>query len=141
MTESDARLAMALAAEHAAVFGYGVAGARLDGAVEEAARQAEAAHRTRRDVLQARLIATGATPPPPAPAYTLPFPVTDATTALRLAVHLEERTAAVWRYAVGGTDGEQRKLALDALIDCAVRATRWRSASGISPTTVPLPGR
>ena len=138
--EADARLSVALAAEHAAIFGYGVAGARLDGAVQEAARQAEAAHRARRDELLARLSATGATPPPPEPAYALPFPVPDAASALRLAVYLEERTAAVWRHAVAGTESAQRQLALDALVDCAVRATRWRAAAGIAPATVPLPG-
>lgn len=140
MTEADNRLAAALAAEHAAIFGYGVAGARLDGALQEAARQAEAAHRTRRDELLARLAATGASPPPPEPAYALPFPVPDPAGALRLAVHLEERTGAVWRHALAGTDGEHRRLALDALVDTAVRATRWRTAAGIAPATVALPG-
>jgi hypothetical protein len=56
-----------------------------------------------------------------------------------LAVHLEEKTAAVWRHALGETDGDLRKLALDALVDCAVRATRWRALAGVSPPTVALP--
>lgn len=139
VNEADSRLAAALAAEHAAIFGYGVAGARLDGAALDAARAAEAVHRVRRDALLTRLVSAGATAPPAEPAYALPFPVTDAGSALRLAVHLEERTAAVWRHALGGTDGDQRKLALDALVDCAVRATRWRIVAGVSPATVPLP--
>jgi hypothetical protein len=139
LVDGDSALAEALAAEHAAVFGYGVVGARLDAAALEAARQAEAAHRGRRDVLLTRLTGAGTHPPPAAAGYALPFPVTDGASALRLAVHLEERTAAVWRHALGGTAGEQRRLALDALVDCAVRATRWRVAAGISPSTVALP--
>lgn len=133
-------LADALAAEHAAIFGYGVAGAQLTGAAQEAARQAEAAHRARRDALLIRLTADGASPPPAAPAYALPFPVTGPVAAARLGVHLEERAAAVWRRAVAATDGPTRRLALDALVDCAVRATRWRKAAGVSPVTVALPG-
>ncbi|HET8658298.1 MAG TPA: ferritin-like domain-containing protein [Micromonosporaceae bacterium] len=129
----------ALAAEHAAIFGYGVAGAQLAGAAQEAARQAEAAHRTRRDVLLVRLAADGASAPPAEPAYALPFPVTGAVAAARLGVHIEERAAAVWRRAVAGTTGPTRRLALDALVDCAVRATRWRKLAGVSPATVALP--
>jgi hypothetical protein len=47
----------------------------------------------------------------------------------------------VWRAALLQTDGEDRKLSLDALIDCAVRATRARRAAGRTPATVPYPGR
>ncbi|MFS8478818.1 MAG: ferritin-like domain-containing protein [Micromonosporaceae bacterium] len=139
MTAGDEALAAALAAEHATIFGYGVAGARLAGQHLTAVREAEQVHRARRDTLLTRLIAASVQPPSAEPAYALPFPVTDAAGALRLAVPLEERTAAVWRHAVGATDGEQRKLALDALLDAAVRATRWRVAAGVSPATVPLP--
>lgn len=134
-----AALEDALAAEHAAIYGYGVAGALLDGAPLEAARAAEAVHRGRRDALLAVLSSASAVPPAQ-PAYALPFPVTDPPSALRLAVHLEERAAAVWRHALAATDGDRRRLALDALIDCAVRATRWRVAAGIAPSTVPMPG-
>jgi hypothetical protein len=133
-------LPMALTAEHAAIFGYGVAGAHLTGAAQEAARAAETAHRARRDALVLLLAGTPTSAPPAAPAYALPFPVTDAASALRLAVHLEERTAAVWQRTLATTTGDQRRLALDGLTDCAVRATRWRKLAGISPSTVPLPG-
>ncbi|HZN18361.1 MAG TPA: ferritin-like domain-containing protein [Micromonosporaceae bacterium] len=133
-------LVAALAAEHAAIYGYGVAGAQLTGATQEAARQAEAAHRTRRDALLVRLTADGASAPPAEPAYALPFPVTGPVAAARLGVHLEERAAAVWRRALVATTGPTRRLALDALVDCAVRATRWRRVAGVSPATVALPG-
>jgi hypothetical protein len=72
-------------------------------------------------------------------AYALPFPVTDPASAQRLAVQLEERTAAIWRVALGPTTGDQRKVALDALVDGALRAARWRRATGAQPGTVALP--
>jgi len=44
-------LPVALAAEHAAIYAYGPIGVRLDGDLAEAAREAEEAHRQRRDAL------------------------------------------------------------------------------------------
>jgi hypothetical protein len=139
MTPTDA-LATALAAEHAAVFGYGVVGARLDAANQGGAREAEAIHRSRRDDLVIRIAAAGASPPASSSAYALPFPVTDQGSALRLAVALEDGTAKAWRRIIVDTAGDERKLAVEALMDCAVRATRWRLAAGITPSTLPFPG-
>ena len=51
----------ALAAEHAAVYGYGVVGAHLDNAGKATARDAEQAHRNRRDAIADRIIAASAT--------------------------------------------------------------------------------
>jgi hypothetical protein len=132
-------LSAALMAEHAAIYGYGVLGAHLSGTALTQAQQAEAAHRARRDDLLVRLSAAGVTPPAAAVAYGLPFPITDAASAQKLAVQLEERTAAVWRVALGSTTDAQRKVALDALLDGALRAARWRRATGAAPGTVPLP--
>ncbi|GIG86609.1 ferritin-like domain-containing protein [Plantactinospora endophytica] len=134
-------LAAALSAEHAAIYAYGPIGVRLKGAAAEQARSAEAAHRSRRDALVLLLTERGGPVPGAEPAYALPFPVTDEAGALRLAVEVEERTAGVWRAALPATEGADRTRALDGLTDAAVRATRWRKAAGISPTTVPFPGR
>ncbi|MBE1487904.1 ferritin-like domain-containing protein [Plantactinospora soyae] len=134
-------LAAALAAEHAAIYAYGPIGVHLDGDGAAQARSAEAAHRSRRDSLILLLNGKGSTPPPAAPAYALPFPVTDEASALRLAVEVEERTGAVWRAALPTTEGAQRTSALNGLTDTAVRATRWRRAAGVTPATVPFPGR
>lgn len=133
-------LADALAAEHAAIWGYGVVGGHLTGAALDQARQAEAAHRDRRDALLEQLSTAGATPPAAAPAYDLPFPVTDQASALRLAVAIEERTAAIWRATLPELTGDARRSSISALTDCAVRAARWRRTAGQTPVTVPLPG-
>jgi hypothetical protein len=130
----------ALAAEHAAIFGYGVVGAHLDGAARTLARKSETEHRNRRDSLIARLASAGATAAPARAAYALPFPVKDKASAYKLAVALEEGVAQAWAQALPVTAGGERKLALDALIACAVRATRWRELAKITPSTVPFPG-
>ena len=141
MTPGDERLAEALRAEQAAIFAYGVIGAHLDGSTVELAQAAELAHRTRRDALLIRLSSKGATPPPADPVYNLPYAVSDRASALKLAITVEERCAAIWRLVLPDTNGDERKLGLDALVDCATRSTRFRATAGTSPTTVAFPGK
>ncbi|MEU4568511.1 ferritin-like domain-containing protein [Micromonospora sp. NPDC023956] len=140
MTAGEA-LGAALTAEYAAIFAYGPIGVRLTGAARRAAREAEAAHRRRRDDLVLRLSTGSGAVPADRAGYALPYPVTDAASALRLAVEVEERTAAYWRAALAATTGTERAGALTALTDCALRATRWRKTAGVTPATVPFPGR
>jgi hypothetical protein len=135
------RLADALRGEHAAIYAYGVLGARLENATVPVAEAAEAAHRARRDALMLRLAALRAPVPPAEPAYALPVPVPDRAAALQLMILVEERCAGIWRQALPEVTGDERQLAVDALIDCAVRATRARTIAGVKPATVPFPGR
>jgi hypothetical protein len=138
---SGQALADALRAEHAAIYAYGVLGPHLDGATMPFAVEAEAAHRRRRDALIVRLTSLHATAPAAEPAYAVPAAVTDQASALRLAITVEERCAGPWRAALPDLTGDDRALAADALIDCAVRATRARDIAGVRPATVPFPGR
>ncbi|SCL30509.1 protein of unknown function [Micromonospora nigra] len=140
-TEPTEALTAALTAEYAAIWAYGPIGVRLTGAARTAAAEAEAAHRRRRDALVVQLSTTGATVPPDRAGYALPYPVTDQADALRLAVTVEERVAAFWRAALPATTGSDREQALAALVDYAVRATRFRRFAGATPLTVPFPGR
>jgi hypothetical protein len=141
VTDPTSRLQAALAAEHAAIFGYGALGPHLTGGARTSAGKAEAAHRDRRDTVGTRLITAGAEPVPAERAYALPFPVTNRASALKLAVQLEERTAAAWRAAVPDLSKDARQLAVAALTDCAVRATRWRRLlTPNAAATVPFPG-
>ena len=55
-------LQAALAAENAAIFGYGVAGAHLTGSSQAAAEQDWTGHNQARDTLAAMISARGATP-------------------------------------------------------------------------------
>ncbi|WP_406089161.1 ferritin-like domain-containing protein [Kitasatospora purpeofusca] len=124
----------ALGAEHAAVYGYGVVGARLtDEGQRTAARTSLAAHQARRDAWQRLLAGAGATPDPAAAGYRLPFPVTDAASAGRLAAHLETRLTTVYADLVATVPTPQRPLAADALRESALRAQQW----GAAPTAFP----
>lgn len=135
------RLRAALAAEHAAIFAYGRLGVLLDAKGKEEARAAEGVHRSRRDSLVLQLDAAKASPAPAEPGYALPFPLTDAASALRLAAHVEEGVGANWRAVLRTVEGADRKAALEAYADAALRATRWRRLAGVTPATTPFPGR
>jgi hypothetical protein len=138
----SAQLAAALAAEEAAIYAYGTLGVKLtdDGVLVEA-RSAEAAHRGRRDALVSRLATLEASAAPAPAGYELPFEVTDQESALKLAIQVEDGVAQAWRAALPATEQTDRAMALDALIDAAVRATRWRRLGEVTPATMPWPGR
>lgn len=136
------QLAGALAAEEAAIYAYGVIGVNLSGeGKRDQARAAEQVHRGRRDWLVGRLDQIKASVAPSPAGYELPFPVTDQASALKLAVHIEDGVAQAWRPLLPVTEDADRNTALSALIDAAVRATRWRRLAGVSPVTLPFPGR
>ncbi|MGK5631354.1 ferritin-like domain-containing protein [Streptomyces sp. URMC 123] len=123
----------ALAAEHAAVYGYGVVGARVAHERREEARSGHDAHRARRDALRRTVRDLGGQPEASAAAYALPFPVTDPDAAVRLAAELEERVAGVYADLVRAADGPLRREAAGALREAAVRAIRWRGGSVAFP--------
>lgn len=135
-------LQSALAAEHAAVWAYGLAGAFLADALAEQLAEAAAAHRARRDATERVLLDSGARPVPAEPGYLPPEPVTDAGSALRLAITVETDTARAWRSVIERSPAEPglRNAALDALTGAAVRATRWRMVAGDLPATEAFPG-
>ncbi|MCW2600394.1 MAG: hypothetical protein JWM02_2223 [Frankiales bacterium] len=139
MNEASA-LADALATEHAAIYAYGVLGARLDDPTRQLAQAAFDAHRARRDDLLARLRSRRL--PTPGPAASYDVLVTGRTQALTLAVRVETEVGVRWRDLVAVTDDRGlRGLAVHALQDSAVRAAQWRKTAGLSPVTVALPGR
>ncbi|UED86928.1 ferritin-like domain-containing protein [Streptomyces profundus] len=115
----------ALAAEHAAVYGYGVVGARLGEERGDEAREAYEAHRARRDALQGTVRDLGASPVASAAGYALPFEVADEAGAVRLAVELETRLAGAYADLVLVAEGKARREAAGALRDAAVLAARW----------------
>lgn len=123
----------ALAAEHAAVYGYGVVGGRIREGRRTEARSAYDAHRARRDALTREIRDLGGTPVAAAAAYALPFPVPDSAAAVRLAARLEDRVAGVYADVVRATAGERRRSAAEALREAAVRAVRWSGESVAFP--------
>lgn len=148
MTARTIGLESLLAGEHAAVNGYGEAGAvlvRLAAPVPviAAARGGFDAHRESRDRLSDAIATAGGTPPGALPAYALPFPVTSAAAALRLLTVLEDQLCGVAAAAMSTVPaGGDRLLAADVLTAAAVRAARLRLLSGLPPgqAVIALPG-
>ncbi|MFF0394049.1 ferritin-like domain-containing protein [Kitasatospora sp. NPDC004615] len=134
--DADA-LQSALAAEHAAVYGYGVVGAFLPvGPQREDGRAAYAAHQARRDAWQRLLGTGGVSPTAAAPGYRLPFQVKDAATAAQLAAHLETQLTAAYADLCATT--ALRPQAAAALRESALRAVHWGAdlpaLPGLAPT-------
>jgi hypothetical protein len=119
-------LQSALAAELAAIFGYGVVGGRLGGSGLALAQAGYDAHRRRRTTLEALIAGTGATPTPPAPAYQVPAHLDSDRQIERFAATLEHRCAEVYAVVVSAADlPALRKEAAGWLRDAAVRAVVW----------------
>ena len=93
-TQTAAALQSALAAENAAIYGYGVAGAQLGTAARVQALRDWTQHEVARDQLQAMLTSLGVKPVAAQPAYRLPFPVHGTRAAISLAGYLENQVAA-----------------------------------------------
>jgi hypothetical protein len=129
MSRTDS-LQTVLAGTDAAVYAYGVVAARLSGSGLQRALSDMAAHRAARDTLAAQLTAAGAVPTPAAAAYDLPLPVTDATSARRLAALVEDRLAGQWAGLAAASDGAERTSAARAAVLCSVRQVSW---SGRAP--------
>lgn len=124
MTPLEA-LQRTLAGEHAAVYVYGVLGGRISESAEPDLSSllisAYEVHRGRRDELNAMVRAQKGDPVAADPSYRLPTP-SRTTDQLRDAARItEERSAAVYADAVGSTSRGDRKWAIDALRDAAVR--------------------
>jgi hypothetical protein len=126
-------LQAALAAEHAAVYGYGVAGAHLSGARQKAAAQDWRIHEASRDALAAMITAFGAQPVAAAAAYRLPFPVNSGRAAVSLAAFLEDRVATAYLGVVALSETRLRLFGARALESAALRATGWRGRARAFP--------
>jgi hypothetical protein len=129
-----AALQAALAAEHAAVYGYGVAGAMLSGADRTAALTDWRLHQEARDTLETMISKLGATPVAASAAYRLPFTVDDARSARRLAAMLEDGVTRAYLGLVAVTDTTLRTFGALAMLPPANRAASWRGS------TVAFPG-
>jgi hypothetical protein len=132
--DTTGALQAALAAEHAAVYGYGVAGAYLTGSGRATATTDWLAHQVTRDTLEAMLRSRGAQPVAAADGYQLPVAVRTPAEAAQLAVILEDRVAAAYLGLVALTGTAIRRFGAEQLRASALRAAAWRGA------TVAFPG-
>jgi Domain of unknown function (DUF4439) len=127
-------LRAALAAEQAAIYGYGVVGSHLAGTARALATTYWTAHQVAADQLAALLQGRGATPGPAAVAYQLPHAVSTAAQALRLAAVLEDQVTSAYLSLVALDEQSVRMLGAREVRASALRAAAWRGR------TVAFPG-
>ncbi|GAA2357010.1 ferritin-like domain-containing protein [Nonomuraea africana] len=121
-------LSKALAAEHAAVYAYGLMGARTTGSLRSKVAAAFAAHRARRDQLRALISSSGGRPAEPEATYALPVVPANATEAVRLAVHVEAGITAAYLELSAAAGAATRKLAALAMQESVTRSYGFRPA-------------
>jgi len=128
-----AALQAARAAEDAAIFGYGVAGAHLTGSSLAAAEQDWTTHNEARDTLAAMIARLGAAPTATQAFYQLPFRVHDATSAMALAAYLEDGVTRAYLGLVAVSDQRLRRFGALATQAAAQRAAFWRGSTQAFP--------
>lgn len=137
MTPLEA-LQQALAGEHAAVYVYGVLGGRVSASEQPALaarlRSAYTTHRGWRDLLTAKVRAAGGGPVASQLSYQLPNAGRTPQQLAAAARVTERRCADVYAATVGSTSRDERRWAVDALSETAVRQLSF----GSSPD--PFPG-
>lgn len=136
MSDLDA-LQTTLAAEHAAVWLYGLLGGRTSAsATPELYRSmttAYAAHRGQRDQLVLMLTDRGATPVAAEPAYELTGPVDGPARVAAEALETEQACATTYAWLVANTVAEERRWAIRALNEAAVRELAFRGTPEMFP--------
>ncbi|WP_243718169.1 ferritin-like domain-containing protein [Actinomadura sp. 7K534] len=133
----------ALGAEHAAVYGYGVLGARLRGSLRMTATAVWNDHRARRDALVSILSDDSGEPAEPiagAAAYRLPVKVTSARSAARLAAALEDDLVPAYVALAGASSPDLRAFAADGARRARARSAAWRSKTGLPAPADAFPG-
>jgi len=139
MTEIEALQAV-LAAEHAAVYVYGVLGGQASQSAQPAlfssVSDAYATHRSRRDLLTGEITDLGAHPVAAAAAYDVPDALGGPAAIARTARRLEDGCAAAYAALVESTTAHRRRWAVGALGDAAVRVLAFRG----TPETFPGAG-
>ncbi len=130
-------LQAALAGEHAALYGVGVAGGKLSGARFRDANDTFEVHRDNRDRLSALLVAAGETPVAAQPAYDLPQAVISTATATALVLLIERRIVGVYGDLVEAAEQPAvRAFAIEALLRYATIQLTWGGAPVAFPGAV-----
>ncbi|MEU6999126.1 ferritin-like domain-containing protein [Nonomuraea sp. NPDC046570] len=123
-----------LAAEHAAVYAYGLLGARTTGALRSRVSAAFDAHRGMRDQLRSLITTRGGKPSEPEASYALPVTPGSAAEAVRLAVQIESGVTTAYLELTATPSPALRRLAALAMQESATRSYGFR------PTLTAFPG-
>lgn len=144
MSEDTAAIdALRTAAQTAntAIFTYGVITAFAGASQQDSIGEFTAEIRARRDELNTALTELGQKPAHLEPGYSLPVAPTDAGSSAQLALDAEEEMSVAYLSLIEQADEKaQRRLGVDGLSGCALRACHWRAALEISPITITFPG-
>lgn len=141
MSNTSDALTHAVDAENAAIFAYGVSTAFTTGKRRDTVAEFIAAHRVRRDALAGALRREKAEVPTPSAGYTLPVQVRDSATAVQALLAAEVDCTTAYRALLERAgDATIRRLGLEGLTECTVRAASWRVSLRSSPATVAFPG-
>jgi hypothetical protein len=136
-------LSTALAAEHAAVYAYGIIAARTTGDLRTTATAAFRAHRVRRDRLRALITERGGVPAEADAAYALPVTPSTSAQAVELAVLVEKGVTTAYLELAADGDAALRRMAALAMQECVKRSYGLRpeieAFPGMPPGTVPAP--
>ncbi|WP_379535761.1 ferritin-like domain-containing protein [Nonomuraea purpurea] len=132
------KLRKALAAEHAALFAYGLLGARTSGSLRARMTTAFDAHRARRDQLRGFITTRGAKPAEPDASYALPFFPASSTLATKLAVHLETGVTAAYLELAAAQDVALRRYAAVAMQEAVTRSHGFRPAQPVAFPGMPV---
>jgi hypothetical protein len=126
-----------LAAEHAAVYVYGVLGGQTSRSqspgLYAAISSAYSTHRARRDLLARAVTDLDGTPVAAAPAYDVPEHLDSPDAVTRAARDVEDACAGTYAVLVASTAGARRRWAIEALNDAAVRVLALRGTPEMLP--------
>jgi hypothetical protein len=128
-----------LAGEHAAVYLYGVFGAQASEsrqpALYDRLLMSFRLHRKRRDQLTAMIAGRGADPVASEVTYDLPDLITTVAELNDAALQVERRIVETYGQLIESTAGAERRWALVALDDSAVRQVEFRGTPEMFPGT------
>ena len=145
VTAPTRALQAALAAEHAALWVYGVLGGQTSesGSPElfTLLRTGYQEHRSRRDELTSMLRADGAEPVPAQVGYRVPDDLSSPRAVQRTARQLEAGCAATYAALVAHTVDERRRRAITWLTEAAGRPLAFRGSPEIFPGAAELADR
>jgi hypothetical protein len=132
-SQAIAALQAALAAEHAACYGYGIVGAHLSRQEFAQASADWLVHERSRDKLTSMILARGGQPAAAAVAYELPLTVRGTASAVALAADLEHEVTSAYLNLVAVSEPALRFYGAAQMQGAAARAARWSGRSQAFP--------
>lgn len=111
--------------EDAALYAYGLAGARLSGTARERAERSRREHRMLRARAAQLVTDSGGEVPTPAIAYDIDDVSLDRDQAQALLAQVELALIPIYAQAAGESIGPDRARAARSATECASRATAW----------------